>query len=170
MPQRVRSYCSRATAVQGWFPFQLRVQFGITHAFRGKTNKEHKNKSDKCRERNRGLWYPWHCVSWRVLWMAACIRLQEDPWDVEVKGTEDEGGHMWQAGDIEDVPGQKWNTPHSMMLWSWFCLPVNLMELPFAISHISSSLFCPANTIQTQHPVQFAVILQKLERTNILTR
>lgn len=115
MPQRVRSYCLKVTGIQGWFPFQLLAQFGITHAYREKRNKEHRNKSDKCREWNRGTWCHWLCVPWRVLCMAAWIRLEGDPWDVEVKGTKDEGrtcvtgrGHT----------RQKWNTPHTIMLVS----------------------------------------------------
>lgn len=62
MPQRVRSYCPEVTGTQGQFPFQLRAQFGITHAYRGKTNKECRNKSDKCREWSRGARYHWLCV------------------------------------------------------------------------------------------------------------
>lgn len=146
MPLRVRSYCPRVPVIQGWFPFQLQAQFGRTHAYRGKRNKEHKNKSDKCKEENRGVWYHWLCVPWRALCLAAWIRLQEDPRDTEVKGTEDEGGHIWQAGDTEDVPGQTWNTPYSVMLWSWYCSLVNSMDLPIIISHTFNSLFCPNNT------------------------
>lgn len=105
------SYRPIVTGKQGWFPFQLQAQFGITHANGGKKNKEQGSKSDKCREWKRRL-----CAPWRVLWKAAWIRLQGDPWDMKVKGTKDKGGHIWQAGDTED----RAEPPHNSSLWFFF--------------------------------------------------
>lgn len=37
----------------------------------------------------------WLCLPWRVLCEAACGRLERDPWDPDVKGTQDGEGHVW---------------------------------------------------------------------------
>lgn len=52
------------------------------------------SKSDKCREEN-SLVSRWLCLPWRVLCEAACGRLQRDPWDPDVKGTQEGEGHVW---------------------------------------------------------------------------
>lgn len=67
------------------------------------------------------------CPMKGIVW----IRLQGDPWDMKVKGTNDEEGHVWQAGDTEGILGSIWNTPQTMILW---LVSVNLLGLSLKIA------------------------------------
>lgn len=138
-PQRVRSYCPKVTGIRGGFPFQLQAQFGISHAYRGKADKDRRNKSDECGEWNRGDWYHWLCVPWRVL--CGCV-------DKVARGTP--GTWKWRAPRMKEDTSDRQGTrrtyrDRSTPLRAWYCSPGHVMGLSISVFWNRKLLFFGSN-------------------------